>query len=103
MSARAALGRHWPEYLIEAAGLGVFMMAAGICVVLANASAATQAIASADARRVLIGLAMGLVAIAIIYSPWGRRSSSVCTSGWSRSPAMRGWWRGAACAWIPPW
>ena len=28
--ARAALGSHWPEYLIEAAGLGAFMIVAGI-------------------------------------------------------------------------
>jgi len=25
---REALGRHWPEYLIEAAGLGLFMVSA---------------------------------------------------------------------------
>ena len=29
-----ALRRHWPEYLIEAAGLGVFMIMAGLCVML---------------------------------------------------------------------
>jgi aquaporin Z len=31
---------------------------------------------SADLRRALIGLAMGLTAIAIIYSPWGKRSGA---------------------------
>ena len=35
--ARAALGSHWPEYLIEAVGLGAFMIVAGTCVMMANA------------------------------------------------------------------
>ena len=68
-----ALYSHWPEYLIEAAGLGVFMVIAGICVMLVDAPGAIRTIASPDIRRALIGLAMGLTAIAIIYSPWGRR------------------------------
>ena len=29
-----ALRRHWPEYLIEAVGLGVFMIMAGVCLML---------------------------------------------------------------------
>ena len=28
MTASEALRRHWPEYLMEAAGLGIFMLAA---------------------------------------------------------------------------
>jgi aquaporin Z len=35
-----------------------------------------QAIPDPVVRRVLIGLAMGLTAIAIIYSPWGKRSGA---------------------------
>ena len=35
-----------------------------------------RAIADADLRRVLIGIAMGLTAIALIYSPWGKRSGA---------------------------
>jgi aquaporin Z len=35
-----------------------------------------QAIADPDIRRALIGLAMGLTAIGIIYSPWGQRSGA---------------------------
>jgi aquaporin Z len=71
-----ALGSHWPEYLIEAAGLGIFMVAAGLCVLLAEGPGGMAAIASPDARRVLVGIAMGLTAIAIIYSPWGVRSGA---------------------------
>ena len=74
--ARAALQRHWPEYLIEAAGLGAFMVSAGLCVVLAAAPGVLHAVPSPDARRALIGVAMGLTAITIIYSPWGMRSGA---------------------------
>ena len=74
--ARAALGSHWPEYLIEAAGLGAFMIVAGICVMLVNAPGTIRAVASPDIRRGVVGIAMGLTAIAIIYSPWGMRSGA---------------------------
>lgn len=73
---RAALRAHWPEYLIEAAGLGVFMMAAGLCVMLAGTPPVEAAIPSPDLRRALLGIAMGLTAIALIYSPWGMRSGA---------------------------
>jgi len=72
----AALKSHWREYLIEAAGLGVFMVVAGACVMLVNAPGAIDAVASPDLRRALIGVAMGLTAVAIIYSPWGMRSGA---------------------------
>ncbi len=74
----AALARHWPEYLIEAAGLGAFMvLACGVTVLLEHpASPPHQAIADPLARRMLIGLAMGLTAVGIIYSPWGKRSGA---------------------------
>ena len=67
----SALLRHWPEYLIEAAGLGVFMIVAGLCVVLLEypASSLSQAIPSPDLRRAVIGIAMGVTAVAIVYSP----------------------------------
>jgi aquaporin Z len=69
---------HWPEYLIEATGLGVFMIVAGLCVVLLEhpASSLSQAIPSPDLRRAVIGIAMGSTAVAIIYSPWGRQSGA---------------------------
>ena len=46
----AAFRIHWQEYLIEAAGLAVFMVTAGICVVLLN-SQAISAVASPDLQR----------------------------------------------------
>src|SRR4051794_33509637 len=75
-AAGAALRAHWPEYLIEAAGLGVFMMAAGVCVMFAGTPSPEAAIPSPDLRRALLGIAMGLTAIALIYSPWGMRSGA---------------------------
>jgi aquaporin Z len=76
--AYAALTTHWPEYLMEAMGLGLFMLSACICVVLLEhpSSAVHQALPDATLRRVLIGIAMGLTAISIIYSPLGKRSGA---------------------------
>ena len=74
----AALRQHWPEYLIEAFCLGVFMVSAGAFTVLLEypGSPVHQAIASPDLRRALIGVAMGLTAVGLIYSPWGRQSGA---------------------------
>ncbi len=73
-----ALGRHWPEYLMEAAGLGIFMISAGLLGTLLEypGSPVHQAIADPFLRRLLMGIAMGLTAIAIIYSPWGKQSGA---------------------------
>lgn len=74
----SALRRHWQEYLMEAACLGLFMVSACSFTVLFQhpGSALRQAIPSPFARRALTGLAMGLTAIALIYSPWGRQSGA---------------------------
>jgi aquaporin Z len=76
--AYAALTSHWPEYLMEAVGLGLFMLSACTFVVLLEhpSSAVHQALPDATLRRVLIGIAMGLTAISIIYSPLGKRSGA---------------------------
>src|SRR4051812_48361863 len=69
---------HWPEYLIEAAGLGFFMLSACAFGVLLfhPSSPVVNAIPDSTLRRVLMGAAMGGTAIAIIYSPWGKRSGA---------------------------
>jgi aquaporin Z len=74
----AALKSHWPEYLMEAFGLGVFMVSAGVFTILLYhpGSPALRAIPAEFVRRCLMGLAMGLTAVAIIYSPWGRQSGA---------------------------
>jgi aquaporin Z len=72
------LKQHWPEYLMEAALLGLFMISAGVFTVIFEYphSPVHQAIANADLRRFLIGVAMGVTAIALIYSPWGKQSGA---------------------------
>jgi aquaporin Z len=72
------LRTHWPEYLMEAAALGAFMISAcTFGVLLEHPSAALhQAIPSALLRRALMGLAMGSTAIGLICSPWGQRSGA---------------------------
>jgi aquaporin Z len=74
----SALFAHWPEYLIEGALLGIFMVAAcGFASLLEHpGSPVRQALGDGFLRRALMGLAMGLTAIAIIYSPWGKRSGA---------------------------
>ena len=69
---------HWPEYLVEALGLGLFMVSACAFATLLEhpSSPVHQAIASPVMRRVLMGLAMGLTAVGLIYSPWGKRSGA---------------------------
>src|SRR5882724_8568381 len=73
-----ALKKHWPEYLMEAAGLGIFMVSASVFTILLYhpASPALQVLSQEFPRRVLMGLAMGLTAIGIIYSPWGKQSGA---------------------------
>jgi aquaporin Z len=73
-----AIKKHWPEYLMEAAELGLFMISAcGFGVLLEHpASPVQQALPNPFVRRVLMGLAMGLTAIGIVYSPWGKQSGA---------------------------
>jgi aquaporin Z len=73
-----ALRAHWPEYLMEATELGVFMLSACTFAVLLShpASPVAQVITTEPLRRLLMGTAMGLTAIAIIFSPLGKRSGA---------------------------
>src|SRR5262249_8161734 len=71
-----AVKRHWPEYLMEAGGLGLFMISAsGFAIVLFH-PAAPGAVLGPLPRRALMGLAMGLTAISLVYSPWGQQSGA---------------------------
>lgn len=73
-----SLQHHWPEYLIEAAGLGAFMVSAAVFTSMLEHPASPLRLALPDplSRRFLMGLAMGCTAVAIIYSPFGKRSGA---------------------------
>jgi aquaporin Z len=69
---------HWPEYLIEAAAIGIFMVSAAVfaAILYHPSSPVSGALSNELVRRALMGLAMGSTAVAIIYSPWGQRSGA---------------------------
>src|SRR5262245_13443449 len=73
-----ALKKHWPEYVIEGAGLGLFMACAcSFGALLAYpASPIVRVLRSPIQLRVLMGLAMGSTAATIIYSKFGKRSGA---------------------------
>lgn len=73
-----ALKLHWPEYLMEAGGLGLFMASAcGFSVLLEHpASTVHRALDHPLLRRLLMGLAMGVTSILLVFSPWGKRSGA---------------------------
>ncbi len=63
---------------MEAAGLGIFMISAGLFATLLEYPGFPfrHAIEDPLLRRVVMGLAMGLTAVGIIYSPWGKQSGA---------------------------
>ncbi len=69
---------HWREYLMEAGGLGIFMISACVftTVIEHPGSPIRQWVANAFIRRIIIGAGMGLTAIGLIYSPWGKQSGA---------------------------
>ncbi len=75
---KQAIYSHWPEYLMEAAGLGIFMISACVFGTLLEhpASVVHQAIPDPFQRRMVMGIVMGLTAIGIVYSPWGKQSGA---------------------------
>ncbi|MBZ5553723.1 MAG: aquaporin [Acidobacteriia bacterium] len=74
----SALKQHWPEYLMEAGELGIFMISACLFASILQypGSPVSSAIADPLLRRLLMGLAMGTTAIALIHSPWGKQSGA---------------------------
>jgi aquaporin Z len=77
-TALVAFHRHWPEYLIESAELGLFMVSACFFTALLQhpASPARQFFPSSFLRMVLTGIAMGFTLLLLIHTPWGKRSGA---------------------------
>src|SRR5262252_5143158 len=73
-----ALREHWPEYICEAAELGLFMISAGLFTILLHhpSSPVLNFIPSEFTRRMLTGIAMGSTAVALAFSPLGKRSGA---------------------------
>jgi aquaporin Z len=76
LSASASLRHHWPEYLMEVGELGLYLfVACAVATLLQHPASIVRVVVSSGlARRALMGLAMGATAIAIVNSPWGKRS-----------------------------
>jgi aquaporin Z len=62
---------------MEAAELAIFMVSASVfTILLYHPASPAVRIASEFVRRVMVGLAMGLTLIGLVYSPWGKRSGA---------------------------
>src|SRR5262245_28607301 len=74
-----AVRANWRVYAIDGALLGIFMISACWFAALLEhpSSPAHLAIESGFARRTLTGVAMGMTALCLYYSPWGKRSGAL--------------------------
>lgn len=72
------MAHHWREYAIEGALLGLFMLSAcGFTVLLFHPDGAgARAFPGEFSRLALMGVAMGVTAALLIYSPLGQRSGA---------------------------
>src|SRR4029077_5399032 len=72
----ASLRLHWPEYLMEAGEMSLYMFCICSFAILLQhpASPVRPFCVSGISRRALMGLAIGATVMALIMSPWGKRS-----------------------------
>ena len=97
MSWQSALREHWPEYAIEGWALGCFMIAAGVCAALLGSpeSSLYRLVPSNALRATLIGITLGVTAVLLIHSPWGKRSGAhmnpAVTLGYLRLGKIHPW------------
>jgi aquaporin Z len=78
LDAGRILRANWQIYAMDGALLGMFMISACVSVVIVEypSSPLRHVMNSELLRRALIGTAMGFTAVALIYSPWGKRSGA---------------------------
>src|SRR5439155_27149241 len=76
MKSLSSIRLHWPEYLMEAGELALYMFFACAFATLLQhpASPVAHSIVNGLARRTLYGLAIGTTVIAIVNTPWGKQS-----------------------------
>ncbi len=72
------LHHHWPEFLMEASGLAIFMISLCFFTTIFEypGSPIQQLISEPFLRRMLLGIVVGLTAVVIIYSPMGKQSGA---------------------------
>jgi aquaporin Z len=72
----ASLRLHWPEYLMEAGEMSLYLFCTCSFATLLqhSASPVKHFFVSGIVRRALMGLAIGTTVIALIMSPWGKQS-----------------------------
>ena len=72
----ASLRLHWPEYLMEAGEMSLFVFCICSFATLLQhpASPVRHFFISVIVRRALMGLAIGATLMALIMSPWGKQS-----------------------------
>ncbi len=73
-----ALKANWKLYIIEAWALGMFMISACVCTILIEHPDfhISTFLVPPFWRRLLSGIAMGITAILLIYSKWGKHSGA---------------------------
>jgi aquaporin Z len=76
LNAIGSLRCHWPEYLMEAGELAIYMFfACAFATLLQHPDSPVRHAVPGDlSRRALMGVAMGATIIATIMSPWGKQS-----------------------------
>lgn len=75
---RQTFAKNWPHYLAEAAGLGFFMVCASLFTTLLQypGSPLGGALKEPLSRLMVLGVLMGGVIAAVVYSPWGKKSGA---------------------------
>jgi aquaporin Z len=76
LNALTSLRGHWPEYLMEAGELALYMfLVCAFDTLLQHPTSLVRSlIASAVVRRFIMGLLVGSTVVAIILTPWGKQS-----------------------------
>jgi aquaporin Z len=76
LGAAASLRLHWPEYLMEAGEMSLYLFCTCSFATLLQhpASPVRHFFVSGILRRALMGLAIGATVVALIMSPWGKQS-----------------------------
>src|SRR5271170_2373714 len=72
----ASLRQHWPEYLMEAGEMSLYLFfTCSFATLLQHpASPIGHFVINRLVRRALMGLAVGATVMALIMSPWGKQS-----------------------------